>query len=77
MKKTINVFVTFCVIVLLKGFIMAPVYLCFAPFVTACQWGFRMSTVKCAIPFEFKCVWHTLQSDWRDGCETIIFDLSK
>ena len=77
MKKIVNVLVTVFVIGILKGFIVAPIYLIFAPFVTAWKWGFRWSSVKCAIPFEYKCVWHTLRNDWRDGCEAFIFNLSK
>ena len=77
MKKFINVFATVLVIVILKGCAIAPVYLCFAPIVTAYRWGFRLSSIKAAILFEYKGVWHTLCNDWRDGCEAFVFDVTK
>lgn len=75
MKKFINIIGTVVFIVILKGCILAPVYLTFMPIVTAYRWGFRWNTIKSAIPFEFRCVWHTLCYDWRAGCEALIFNI--
>lgn len=75
MKKCINIIMTIIVIVILKGCVLAPIYLLFAPFVTAYKWGFRWTSVKAAIPFEYRCVWHTLCNDWKNGCAAFIFKL--
>lgn len=39
MKKFINIIGTVVFIVILKGCILAPIYLTFAPIVTAYRWG--------------------------------------
>ena len=76
MKKLTNIIATIFVIVLLKGCIIAPLWLCVDPFVTAYQWG-GMSKLRYSIPFCFKSVWHTLSTDWQDGCAAFIYNLNK
>lgn len=68
MKKLINIIMTVFIIVILKGCVLAPIYLTYAPIVTAYRWGFSVRTLCRTIPFEFRSVWHTLRNDWRDGC---------
>lgn len=76
MKTIVNVIATAFFICLLKGGIIAPLYLLVAPFVTAYKWG-SMRHLRVAIPFEIKCVWHCLRNDWRDGCKAFVFDIEK
>lgn len=76
MKKLVNIVMTIIIIVVLKGCVIAPLYLCVSPFVTAYRWG-GMRHLRHSVPFEVKCVWHTLSQDWHDGCAAFIFNLNK
>ena len=74
MKKTINIIVAVLHIVIMCLF--APIYLLYAPVITAVRWGgFRKYYLRYALPFEVRCVWHTLRDDWRMDCEAVIFEL--
>ena len=75
MKKFINIIVTVFLVVILKGCILAPIYIVIAPIVTSIRWGMTRKAICCAFPFEIRCVWHTLRNDWRDGCNAMVFDL--
>ena len=77
MKKFVNIILTIFAIVILKGLIVAPLYLLIAPLVTAYNRGFNLRHILMDYPFEASCVWHTLRNDWRDGCEALIFELEK
>lgn len=77
MKKFINILGTVFFIVIVKGCFFAPIYLTYAPIVTAYHWGFSLRHLRMAIPFEYRSVWHTLRNDWRDGCEALFFNLAK
>lgn len=76
MKKLVNIFVTFFVIIIGKGCIIAPVYLIFAPFVTAYRWNGVFRKYFAALRFEFTCVIHCLSDDWYAGCKEFVFNLS-
>lgn len=75
MKKFVNIILTIFAIVILKGLIVAPLYLLIGPLVTAYKWGFTLRDIRMAYPFEVRAVWHTLRNDWHDGCEALIFEL--
>ena len=75
MKAIVNIILTAFVIGLIKGCILAPLYLIFAPFVTAYQW--RTLSLHKVVKFEFVSLWHTLCDDWRTGCRAIWFNLVK
>ena len=73
MKRIINIIVTFFVFVILKGCIIAPLYLCYQLIVTI--YRYWRGHLWCAIRFEILCVWHTLRNDWHDGCKAIVFEV--
>jgi len=75
MKKIVNVLVTLFVIVLKYG-VLAPIYLLYAPIVTALRWG-GIRKLRYTLPFEVRCVCHSLRDDWREWTEGFIFDLSR
>lgn len=75
MKKCINIIMTIFVIVILKGCIMVPVYLCIAPIVTAISWG-SLRYLMNATRFEIMCVWHNIRDEWRMGCDAMVFKLA-
>lgn len=75
MKKIVNVLVTLFVIVLKYG-VFAPIYLLYSPIVTALRWG-GIRKLRYALPFEVRCVCHSLRNDWRDGCDAMIFNVEK
>lgn len=75
MKKIVNVLVTLFVIVLKYG-VFAPIYLLYSPIVTALRWG-GIRKLRYALPFEVRCVYHSLRNDWRDWCDAMIFNVEK
>ncbi len=60
-KKIVNVILA-VLIISIKLFIVAPVYLLVAPVKTALSWG-GMKYLKLSISFEARCVYHTLRDD--------------
>ncbi len=77
MKRLVNVLMTFIVIVIIKGCVIAPLYLTVSHFTTWWAWGHDRCNLWLATRFEYKRVWRTLCSDFRDGCNAFIFNLNK
>ena len=73
MKKIVNIIVAVLHITIMC--LLAPIYLLIQPVVTAHQWGGIWKRYRYALPFEVRCVWHTLRDDWRMDCQAIVFEL--
>lgn len=71
MKKIVNVMVTLFLMVLKYG-VCAPIYLLYAPVVTALRWG-GIRKLRYSLPFEVRCVWDRLREDWHEWREAIVF----
>ena len=71
MKKIVNVMVTLFLMVLKYG-VCAPIYLLYAPVVTALRWG-GIRKLRYSLPFEVRVVCENLRDMWREDCDAFVF----